>query len=595
MSNTLFSRRTVLETGAAQGTAGPEQAQNNGLHPQAGAFGPGAGANGRREEQGVIARAVARFFGPPPQRRLNGPRVLPVLGPNGEIPFPPNVFRGPGAAAAPGAVPALAQAQATQRPPALVFEYNYVWDPNTHAPVLMQPPMLQGFYREDGLWQAWPGGAEQPPVTPGPNAITPTGMQTPRPATADDMQSAARLAVPPRIDRPTATAPARPSPLSRNTSIHPSDGNAEKTGTNTPTNSALIGDSSAAAPTPVSRPMSARDAAAAAALQRFGPPSRPTPANPSLLQPPAPTQTISATGSTSIEAGLPQANASSSALGSATPKPTATSSFPPSSTGTALPTMIPLYDFGRPLSNQVRPLTRDAVASLSSFRIPGAPRTPGGLRPVVTPGSLWSLPERVTDEQLARLDTLTREAIDERLRILEDVSATANRCAEQLLCVRSMLPAAAAQLSQVHVTQPTPPPLSIDTPRKGKGVDPAERGGPRPTVEARSAMSEAGADASDVNAAVPGPNTTQPPELPHESQLAASVASQLAALASLTSNLAPSQTVHPDAVPLAVMDPALAEQVQEEVRQEPAIPNVGGQGAVQESGSDDSESSEDDV
>ncbi|KAF9559849.1 hypothetical protein CPC08DRAFT_690536 [Agrocybe pediades] len=51
-----------------------------------------------------------------------------------------------------------------------------------------------------------------------------------------------------------------------------------------------------------------------------------------------------------------------------------------------------------------------------------------------------NLPVNLTDEQLANLDTLTRESIDERLRILEGVSASVYRCIDDLMRLRSALP-----------------------------------------------------------------------------------------------------------------------------------------------------------
>ena len=53
---------------------------------------------------------------------------------------------------------------------------------------------------------------------------------------------------------------------------------------------------------------------------------------------------------------------------------------------------------------------------------------------------MGELPATLTEEQLARLDTLTREAIDERLRVLEGVSGAVYRCVEELTRVRSVLP-----------------------------------------------------------------------------------------------------------------------------------------------------------
>lgn len=52
------------------------------------------------------------------------------------------------------------------------------------------------------------------------------------------------------------------------------------------------------------------------------------------------------------------------------------------------------------------------------------------------------LPPALTDEQLATLDVLTRESIDERLRILEGVSGAVYRCIDDLMRLRSSLPAA---------------------------------------------------------------------------------------------------------------------------------------------------------
>lgn len=56
---------------------------------------------------------------------------------------------------------------------------------------------------------------------------------------------------------------------------------------------------------------------------------------------------------------------------------------------------------------------------------------------------LTTLPPTLTDAQLAHLDVLTRDAIDERLRVLEGVSNTMYRCVEELTRLRSVLPVAA--------------------------------------------------------------------------------------------------------------------------------------------------------
>ena len=55
---------------------------------------------------------------------------------------------------------------------------------------------------------------------------------------------------------------------------------------------------------------------------------------------------------------------------------------------------------------------------------------------------LSTLPPTLTDAQLGQLDVLTRDAIDERLRVLENVSTAMYRCAEELTRLRSVLPVA---------------------------------------------------------------------------------------------------------------------------------------------------------
>ena len=68
------------------------------------------------------------------------------------------------------------------------------------------------------------------------------------------------------------------------------------------------------------------------------------------------------------------------------------------------------------------------------------------------PRPLASLPPTLTDAQLAQLDVLTRDAIDERLRVLESVSSAMYRCAEELTRLRSVLPVA---------TGPAPAPTQV--------------------------------------------------------------------------------------------------------------------------------------
>ncbi|KAG7446450.1 uncharacterized protein BT62DRAFT_986934 [Guyanagaster necrorhizus] len=54
--------------------------------------------------------------------------------------------------------------------------------------------------------------------------------------------------------------------------------------------------------------------------------------------------------------------------------------------------------------------------------------------------SISQLPPTLTEDQLAVLDRVTREAIDERIRVLEGVSGALYRCIDELMRVRSALP-----------------------------------------------------------------------------------------------------------------------------------------------------------
>lgn len=85
--------------------------------------------------------------------------------------------------------------------------------------------------------------------------------------------------------------------------------------------------------------------------------------------------------------------------------------------------------------------------------------------------NLNTLPTTLTDEQLSRLDRVTREAIDERLRVLEGVSAAVHRCIEELTRVRSVLPpgtvasalTGAAMRGEVPVPAAAVPPTATAT------------------------------------------------------------------------------------------------------------------------------------
>ncbi|KAJ7039245.1 hypothetical protein C8F04DRAFT_1209279 [Mycena alexandri] len=215
-----------------------------------------------------------------------------------------------------------------------------------------------------------------------------------------------------------------------------------------------------------------------------------------------------------------------------TPTPTTTSSPPPSqpaeSTSQAsgsppassaapsrrldLPALIPVYDYTAigtnpippsPFTPQARP-PMPGVRSSSSQPVPSTSH-PGGFRPrPSTRGAppdpryqqqrppISQLPPTLTDEQLALMDTVTREAIDERLRVLEGVSGAVYRCIDDLMRMRSALP--------------------ISTPAANAVPGPSTSSGPAPTAGVSTSTSTT--EDVAVAAAVPipdSPATEAPP------------------------------------------------------------------------------------
>jgi len=177
-------------------------------------------------------------------------------------------------------------------------------------------------------------------------------------------------------------------------------------------------------PTPAPTPTSStpREAAAAAALRRFN---------------------SSRTGqdaSGSSQAAAPPPPSTSENPGSV-PKPEATAApavnpttVPSSSkareVNAQLPQLIPLHDaFTLPSNSFGR-----QPNSYRSYREPTLNHTRSSSllqRP---------LPSNLTEQQLSMMDRVTREAIDERLKVLEGVSVSVNRAIDDLMRMRSVLP-----------------------------------------------------------------------------------------------------------------------------------------------------------
>lgn len=329
-------------------------------------------------------------------------------------------------------------------------------------PQNLQPvPIFNGFQGAGGDWVPWDMDARLFPGNPPPRAPLPPSLQ--------------RIPVPTPATPPTNAAPTPTQTQEQGSTEDPTEQNVTPPSTSTQ-------DEASSNP---------REAAALAALRRFQGTKSPEPSSSTST----PTQQGS---SPSSEIPGPQTVENSDAI-----SPPSVDSSPTISTegaastsngnghGTAnggdatlkIPTIIPVYDFMRATHPQSptttpygpgaqSPRANGSTPSSAYFRSNYRPRgqaTPLGA-PIRTASNtqgqrqrspynmdyppqnqaptarsprppLSQLPPTLTDAQLALMDRVTREAIDERLRVLEGVSGAVYRCIEDLMRVRSSLPA----------------------------------------------------------------------------------------------------------------------------------------------------------
>ncbi|KAG6832493.1 hypothetical protein H0H87_001418 [Tephrocybe sp. NHM501043] len=202
---------------------------------------------------------------------------------------------------------------------------------------------------------------------------------------------------------------------------------------NTVTSNDTRAGSSTPVPTPTTRaneePTTAREAATLAAFRRLNGSGNNNGAS-----------TSSSTPQSAVSQAVSVDTPSSS---SQLPTTGVTSSQPQSASSQNVPSLIPLYDYSEINSTAVNSASRLSSESLaraghsgnlrSAAR--GAPRSHNAHRNATS-----LLPPTLTEEQLAVMDRLTREAIDERLRVLEGVSSAVYRCIDDLMRMRSALP-----------------------------------------------------------------------------------------------------------------------------------------------------------
>lgn len=308
------------------------------------------------------------------------------------------------------------------------------------------PEQYGGFWGPEGEWMPWPNYPLQPPAGDGRAEGTQQHAETGAPVTPTAASASATSSEGDNLEAP------RPSATSA-----PANESARSAGTDNTSTQTEGG-------------VSARQAAALAAMRRSqssgAVPSRPN----SALQEIS-TSTASAADSSSNsptndgKAGSSSTNASQSSTTATANQSSNTNTRSPSSALSTLPRLIPLYDTTLPSirvsqapffpdsqreqaarRTHIRGRVLDYMAanpgpSSSSSSSSASPWTGNASSSMVhNVFRSGELPEQLSDAQLAALDVLTRDAIDERLRVLESVSARTTMCVEELLRVRSVLP-----------------------------------------------------------------------------------------------------------------------------------------------------------
>ena len=307
---------------------------------------------------------------------------------------------------------------------------------------LQLPPQFPGFYGPDGLWYPW--GMQLPlqhPLAPPPPQ--PAGRDTPAPAS----------------ERSASTSASDSSSSASDTTL----------GSFTESESS---DSTAGDPPRGST--GTREATLNAALRRLG--LQPTSNSRDTTTPtingtasiPSPSPFTSTTSARTHSPAQPT-NLQTQVSTSTQPHPPASASADQNPT-TAVPRLLPLTDFSpTPTTFPSTPsfVFNSPTPTTQYTRYPQSPRAPGPLSPYYypsvqsypTPPTLPSrlgaepnsrrntldelleqLPSILNEEEIRNWDRVTREAIDERLRVLSRVDEILNRLVDELTRLKSTIP-----------------------------------------------------------------------------------------------------------------------------------------------------------
>ncbi|EJD52630.1 hypothetical protein AURDEDRAFT_111261 [Auricularia subglabra TFB-10046 SS5] len=508
----------------------------------------------RQQSCPTCRRTVLDNNTPPVQANGNAPGVPGVAAAAG-APAPPQPGQAP---RAPGAAADINQqlhhlqqlnqnianmVQRLQRHQANLVPNQLQYGAPPPWPGVQFPPPAQGDNLAEALGLALPGGRPQPgqqeaPRTPAatPAATTPATPAAERPATAAAANGITDSPAPapvPRTQQPTTQPPA-----SNSGPAPPADAQAPSP-VPTPTTPAP------AAARPAHTPdLAVRNAALEAALRRInsagqqapstpqaparvspapgGPSRRPTNAidpRSRHLSPNYADQRLRERMKQYAEAGGVN-GASPTSPGAAAPSSPFTFNQHPQRA--ALPGAIPLYDPtnahipGYPLLSFQQALSTgyNGVPQAQYVRAPMPMPAPYAYAPVAAfrgvGMGLAELPPRLSNEQLVRLDVTTRDAIEERLRVLDTVQGTLQRCTDELLRLRSVLPAAPHVVPQAAT--PTSAPAQPNSPTTTV-PGPTSISPPAPPTEA-APTPEAPAEAPPLGAAGPAFVPDHPPLRP---------------------------------------------------------------------------------
>ncbi|PPQ99709.1 hypothetical protein CVT24_009692 [Panaeolus cyanescens] len=311
---------------------------------------------------------------------------------------------------APQPNPVIGQDAAAGQQPGIYINYQvqYQFPRNGDVPngrTLAPIPPYPGFPGPGGEWQPWPRPQEQEAPTD-----TPSPVPTPTTQSAETGEG-----------QPITTPETPSSSSSTDSGVHVEDEE------DIPTTNETV---------------SPREAARLAALSRFG---QKAPAA-SIVQ-----EKLVDTASKPQEDTTPTTTTASTSAAQPTPTPTTTATSASTPAPPHIPRLIPIQ-----ASYLRAPIEQPVPPFLFNGHVNGTPssQSNNSRNQTYMPNvPLSQLPPNLTPEQLSKLDTLTRESIDERLRILEGVSGTVYRCIDELMMLRSSLPASSSSSNQAAPNQ----------------------------------------------------------------------------------------------------------------------------------------------